>query len=277
MAVIPISLCADDFGIETGVDEAIVELSKKGRLSATSCLTTASGFAERADWLNGLPIDLGVHLNFTEFLGTPGLYLPLPKLILQSYLRKLNADDVHHQIGRQLDAFERQLGRAPDFVDGHLHVHQFPVIRQALIEQLLARYPGQKIWLRNTQPGRLSNALPLMQRFKAHVIGALGARALTRQAGLEGFLVNTDFMGAYDFSKLHPSYAAMLDAWFSAALPGTLFMTHPAKYISTDDAFGQDRVEEYRVLSSELFTLLLDQHQLAVRRLSESAHLSSLT
>lgn len=277
MAVIPISLCADDFGIEPGVDEAIVELSEKGRLSATSCLTTAAGFTERADWLKGLPIDIGVHLNFTEFLGTPGLYLPLPRLILQSYLRKLDADDVHTQIGQQLDAFEQQLGRAPDFVDGHLHIHQFPVIRQALIEHLLARYPGQKIWLRNTQPGSLSNALPLMQRLKAQVIGALGARALTRMAGQHGFLVNTDFMGAYDFSKPHPSYAAMLDAWFSKALPGTLLMTHPAKYISTDDAFGQDRVEEYRVLSNDLFTLLLEQHHLAVRRLSEGAHLSLLT
>ena len=63
-------------------------------------------------------------------------------------------------------------------------------------------------------------------------------------------------------------YAAMLDAWFSNARNGTLIMTHPAKYVSEDDAFGQDRVQEYRVLSSELFTLLLEQHGLTLTRLS---------
>lgn len=266
--LIPVSICADDFGIESGVDEAIVELSLKERLSATSCLTSAAGFSERANWLKNLPIDLGVHLNFTEFLGVEGIYMPLPSLILQTYLHKLDPADVEAQISRQLDAFENELGRAPDFIDGHLHVHQLPVIRRALINQLSRRYPAQRLWLRNTRPGTLSNALPFMQRFKAHVIGSLGAHALTRMAQEHGFTVNRDFMGAYDFTKPHPVYAAMLDSWLSQAQPGTLLMTHPAKYVTQGDAFGHDRVEEFRVLSSDLFTLLLEQYQLAVTRLS---------
>lgn len=270
LPLIQIAICADDFGIEPGVDEAIVDLSQNGRLSATSCLTTAQGFPERSAWLKDLPIDLGVHLNFTEPLGDAGLYLPLPKLILKSYSHQLDPKEVDVQICRQLDAFERHVGRAPDFIDGHLHVHQLPVIRQSLIKQLTRRYPNHRMWLRNTQPGQLSNALPFMQRFKAQVIGGLGARALTRLANQNGLTVNRDFMGAYDFTKPHPVYAAMLDAWLSNAQNGTLIMTHPAKYVSEDDAFGQDRVQEYRVLSSELFTLLLEQHGLKLTRLSVS-------
>lgn len=267
--LIPISICADDFGIEPGVDEAIIELSQKGRLSATSCLTTANGFTDRAQGLKTLQVDLGVHLNFTEFLGSPGIYLPLPSLILKSYLQQLDSEEVEAQIGRQLDAFENQLGRAPDFIDGHLHVHQFPVIRGALIKQLTLRYSHRRPWVRNTWPGALSTALPFMQRFKAGVIGVLGARAFTRMAEQSGMRFNRDFMGAYDFTKPHPMYATMLDAWFSKAQHGTLIMAHPAKYVSQGDAFGQDRVEEFRVLSSELFTLLLDQHQLVIKRMSE--------
>lgn len=264
----PIAICADDFGIEPGVDEAIVELCQNHRLSATSCLTMAPYFAEHAMMLSSLDADVGLHVNFTESLGSQGLFLPLPKLIGQAYLHQLSHAQVRKQIEIQLDAFEHHLGRAPDFVDGHLHVHQLPVIRAALVQVLSERYPDNMPWLRNTRPGALSNGLPWMQRLKAHVIGALGARSLSRFAQQIGARMNRDFFGAYDFSRKHPPYAAMLDAWLQQATYGSLVMTHPAKYVSAQDAFGLDRIEEYRVLSSEVFAALLEQHGLEIRRLS---------
>ena len=265
----PIAICADDFGIEAGVDEAIVELSQHNRLSATSCLTMAPYFGEHAAALKTLEIDIGLHVNFTEALGQQGLFLPHQKLIAQAYLRQLPAMRVRQQIEQQLDAFELHIGRAPDFVDGHLHVHQLPVIREQLIHILSERYAQGMPWLRNTQPGRLSNGLPLMQRLKAQVIGALGARSLTRQAHQIGAQTNRYFFGAYDFSRPHPPYAAMLDAWLAQASYGSLIMAHPAKYVSTQDLFGKDRIEEYRVLGSEVFAALLEQHSLEIRKLSE--------
>ena len=264
----PIAICADDFGIEPGVDEAIVELCQQNRLSATSCLTLAPFFAEHAVMLKSLDLDIGLHVNFTESLGSQGLFLPLPKLIARSYLRQLSGPQVRKQIECQFDAFEHHMGCAPDFVDGHLHVHQLPVIRDALLQVLSQRYPDNMPWIRNTQPGRLSNGLPWMQRFKSHVIGALGARSLSRSAQQIGARINRDFFGAYDFSRAHPPYAAMLDAWLQQASYGSLIMAHPAKYVSPEDAFGHDRVEEYRVLSSEMFVALLEQHGLDIRRLS---------
>ncbi len=264
----PIAICADDFGIEPGVDEAIVELCQQGRLSATSCLTMAPYFADHAVMLKPLAVDIGLHVNFTEPLGSQGLFLPLPKLIANAYLRQLSRPQVRTQIELQLDAFEKYLGRAPDFVDGHLHVHQLPVIREALIQVLSERYPDSLPWLRNTQPGKLSNGLPWMQRFKANVIGALGARTLSKMAQQIGAKLNRDFFGAYDFSGAHPPYAAMLDAWLQQASYGSLIMAHPAKYVSEQDAFGRDRIEEYRVLGSEVFAALLEQHDLEIRRLS---------
>ena len=266
----PMMICADDFGIEPGVDEAIIELAQLGRLSATSCLSLASGFKEHAQALKDLPIDLGLHLNFTESLGEhQGLYLPLPTLLLQAYLRRLPAQTVRMQIQQQLDAFEQHLGQIPDFVDGHLHVHQLPVIREQLLEVLCQRYPHALPFLRLTIPGPLSSALPAMQRVKAHVIGALGARALASQAKKLGARMNRDFFGAYDFSRAHPPYSVMLDAWLQHASQASLIMAHPARYVSGQDAFGQDRVQEYRVLGSELFTALMTQHRLRLCRFSE--------
>lgn len=261
-------VCADDFGIESGVDAAIVALAQAQRLSATGCLVTSARFPQAASALFELPIDIGLHLNFTEFLGIPGFYKPLGTLIALSYARRLPRAEVRRQIETQLDVFEQHLKRAPDFVDGHLHVHQLPVIRDELLAALTRRYAGHLPWLRDTKPTVLSPALPFMQRFKAHVIGALGARALVRQAKASGARVNHGLMGAYDFSRPHPPYLTMLGEWLKHANTGSVLMAHPAQFASPSLAFGSDRVQEYRVLSGDSFTQLLNLHRLRVSRLS---------
>jgi predicted glycoside hydrolase/deacetylase ChbG (UPF0249 family) len=266
----PLIVCADDFGIEPGVDTAIVDLAQSGRLSATGCLVTAVRFPEAAPLLSGLPVDIGLHLNFTECLGIPGFYAPLGKLIALTYTRRISRSQVRGQINTQLDLFEQHVKRVPDFVDGHLHVHQFPVIREELLGALTERF-GQKMpWLRDTQPTQMSHALPFMQRFKAHVIGALGAGSLVQQATRVGAIVNDGFMGAYDFSRPHPPYLVMLAEWLKHARINSLLMTHPAQFASENLAFGRDRIEEYRVLGSEDFIALLKKNQLTIARLSQS-------
>jgi chitin disaccharide deacetylase len=266
----PLIVCADDFGIEPGVDAAIVDLAQSGRLSATGCLVTAVRFPMAAPLLSGLPVDIGLHLNFTECLGLPGFYAPLGKLIALTYTRRLSRSQVRGQINTQLDLFEQHVKRVPDFVDGHLHVHQFPVIREELLGALTERFGKKMPWLRDTQPTQMSHALPFMQRFKAHVIGALGARSLVRQATRVGAIMNDGFMGAYDFSRPHPPYLVMLAEWLKHARINSVLMTHPAQFASENLAFGRDRIEEYRVLGSEDFIALLEKNQLTIARLSQS-------
>jgi predicted glycoside hydrolase/deacetylase ChbG (UPF0249 family) len=51
----------------------------------------------------------------------------------------------------QLSKFEDLLGFAPDYIDGHQHVHQFLGIGSIVIQELLSRYQGSNIpWVRNT-------------------------------------------------------------------------------------------------------------------------------
>ena len=267
-ATTPIVVCADDYGLESGVDAAIVALANKRRLSATGCLVTAPGFVQSASALKALPIDVGLHLNFTENLGPPGIYRSLGALIAAAYTGRLSAQAVRAQIDQQLDLFHAHVSRAPDFVDGHLHVHQFPVIREQLVEALRARYPGRLPWLRDTRPTHLSSSLPWMQRIKAHVIGALGGRAFSVLAQHIGAEQNNGFAGAYDFSRSHPDYAWMLDQWLPHASAWTLLMTHPAKSASPALAFGRDRQREFQVLDSDDFPALLARYNLRITRLS---------
>ena len=263
-----IGICADDFGLARGINEGILRLIDQQRLSAVSCLTQAAYFAEDAAQLACSNTDIGLHLNFTEPLAGTDIRQPVASLILQAYLRRLPMLRVRAQIDHQLDLFEKGCGRAPDFIDGHEHVHQLPLIREALLAALVQRYPKRSIWLRSTRPGKLTRGLPLMQRVKAHLIGALGANALRTQAQQQGFRMNADFMGVYDFARPHPHYLTMLDDWLSQAVTGTLLMSHPATRVEGADRYGLDRVTEYQVLGSEAFSALLSKLDLKISRLS---------
>eukprot|EP01037_Dinobryon_pediforme_P008005 gene8005-8079_t len=144
-----IGICADDFGLETGINEGILALVAQGRLSAVSCLAQGQYFSRDSAALASMDVDIGLHLNFTEALTGSDLSLPVPRLILQAYSHALSTARIRAQIDQQLDRFDALVGRSPDFVDGHEHVHQLPVIRDALLTALKHRYPKQAIWLRS--------------------------------------------------------------------------------------------------------------------------------
>ena len=265
-----VCICADDFGLESGVDQGIAALAARGKLTAVSCLSMGPTFGRDAEMIRGLDIDIGLHLNFTESLGQPGLFMSVGKLILSAYLRILPASRINEQINRQLDAFESIMGREPDFVDGHLHVHQLPQIRESLIEQLTKRYGNNpSLWMRDTMPGPLRGSLPVAQRLKAYLIGLLGAKRLKAIAARAGIRTNDGgFFGVYDFARPHPPYPQMLEAWFAQMRQGALLMVHPAQSIQPGDLFGQDRVEEYEVLGGPVFENLLMRMGIRPARLS---------
>lgn len=244
-------LCADDFGMNDAIDTGIIRLAGQGRLSATSCLVHGASFAANAQALAKAPIQTGLHLNFTEQIGVPGLYLPLATLIRRSYLRQLDGNAVRAQIAQQLDVFHEVMGRAPDFVDGHQHIHQLPQIRGALLEALALRYQGGvRPWLRSTRCTAQSG-LPASCRVKAAVIQTLGARALAGRAQRAGFYLNARFAGVYDFRGGERVYRSLLTGWLSNVRDGDLLMCHPAARVDPADPMGAQRLAEFNVLASD--------------------------
>lgn len=251
--------CADDFGMSNAIDTGIIRLAAQGRLSAASCLTEGPTLSDNASALVQTGIQLGLHLNFTETLlpeSAPSisakaqeLYLPLPALIRNAYLRRLDHGIVDEQIRRQLDRFEAVFGRAPDFVDGHQHIHQLPVIRDALLGILKQRYePGGLPWLRNTRSTKLSGQAARYQ-LKAAIIQRLGSSTLMRRAEREGFRHNTRFAGVYDFQGGVAAYRALLAAWLHHLSDQDLLMCHPAAFVDPADPMGAQRHAEFSVLS----------------------------
>jgi predicted glycoside hydrolase/deacetylase ChbG (UPF0249 family) len=266
------AICADDFGVDETVNAAIVDLASRGRLSATSVLVDGIAVQSAKTLLGPLPLDIGLHLNFTDAIGLLNAtdVKPLARLILQAHARQLNHRWVRSGIERQFDRFEGLFGKAPDYVDGHLHVHQLPIIREVLIDVLNRRYRGQKIWLRDTRsPLGWMPSWSWSERFKSWLIGHLGMSGLAKQARANGWQTNLGFAGVYDFTREHPAFEDMIKRWCAHCKTGSLIMTHPAKQSFNGDPIGQSRVDEYQVLGSEAFGEYLSDQNIRVARLSQ--------
>ncbi|WP_341667642.1 ChbG/HpnK family deacetylase [Alcaligenes sp. SDU_A2] len=260
-----ISICADDFGMAPAVDAAVLALEQIGRLSGTSCLVDGASFAQNAPALRQTRLQKGLHLNFTEFGAQEGVYaMPLKRVIVLSFLHKLDPDRIKASIARQLDRFEQALGQAPDYIDGHQHVHQLPQIRQALLDEMQRRYPHRMPWLRYTGAQRLGNSFSLGERFKARVIAALGADALAHLAVAKGVTLNTGFTGVYDFKGGQARYSRLVQAWLAAMRHGDSLMCHPALEAVPGDPLGAQRLAEYQVLSGSDMEQWLDRYSLRI-------------
>lgn len=265
-------ICVDDFGYDDAVDQSIFQLAAQRRISATGALVDAPRWRADAPRLAVEcrdTLDVGLHLNLSESFAEGPRQCEWSDLVLRAYTGRLQFGGVRAEIVRQLDAFETAFGRAPDFVDGHRHVHQLPVVRDALVTELAARYPQRKPWLRHTAPTR-EPAASAGNRFKAFVIGALGSRGLARLAARHGFAQNRHLLGVYGFSGSAEVHRQRLDAWLAAASMGDVLMCHTAVAGggTPGDPISDARVVEHAVLSSPAFGELLARQQIAVSRLA---------
>ncbi|HQQ70207.1 MAG TPA: ChbG/HpnK family deacetylase [Alicycliphilus sp.] len=253
-----ITLCADDFALHPLVDEAVVQLAQAGRLSATSCMSTAPRWRAAAPQLLPLRgrIQLGLHFNLTEGHGGAHAAHSLGQVLAAAYLRRLAPAQLRDAWRRQLDAFEDAIGGAPDFIDGHQHVHQLPGVREALLAELQQRYAGRAMpWVRSTVP-----AGSLWRDPKAAVIAALGGWQATRLLRRAGVPMNRGFGGVYGFdAPSAEAYGARMQAWLAQARDGSLLMCHPAAAEVPGDAIGAQRPVEFAYLMSEAFARDLRQ------------------
>lgn len=269
------ALCVvvDDFGLSDGVCVAALTLIQQRRVHAIGCQVGAAAWARWSPHARALQpalVDVGLHLDFTE---TP-LRMPaqsLRHLMAASWTRRLDASLVRTEILAQLDAFEQAMGRPPAYVDGHQHVHQFPVVREALLDELLSRYPTALPWLRSTRHAAQPRGVGAQWRAaaKASVIERLGASHFAALVQSRGGQLNERLCGVYDFRGDGHAYLARADAWLRACRTGDLLMCHPAVRDAPGDPIAPARRAEYRALSGADFPALLSRHRVRLEPMSQ--------
>jgi len=245
----PLLICADDFGYDAAVDEAIASLVAAQRVTATSCLVLSPRWHAAAPLARGLfaQADVGLHLDLTEYPHRASL----GRVLVAGRLGLLSRARLRERVATQLARFEDTLGQAPRYVDGHEHVHQLPTVSAVLLDELARRYAGAMPWIRVSAP-----AAPDL---KGRIIGAVGATALRRRLDAAGVRHTRRLLGVYDFGT-SPPWLDRAAVWLSQARAGDALMVHPATRAVSGDPLALARVREHDALASPRFVELLASH-----------------
>ena len=257
-------LNADDYAMDEDVDRAILSLIDRRVVTAASAMVLSPRWAKAAAEIKHLNADCGLHLDLTSDFAAAKLTLPsLADLIARSYTGSLPLAAIRDVIEAQLDLFEHALGRPPDFVDGHQHVHQLPSVRELLVDAVHRRY--------GAGPARIGIRICLARRWrgaKAQIVGALGGRATARLARKFGHPANTDFLGVYGFSPA-ADLPLLWRGWLAIMQGGApLAMCHPAAAgrSAIADPIRSARVHELTWLASDAFRDLCAERSVALER-----------
>jgi predicted glycoside hydrolase/deacetylase ChbG (UPF0249 family) len=263
MSTRPLVVCADDYALNEGVSRGIVQLALAGRISATSVMVLSPHWPRDGAALQTLRqrISVGLHLDWTSpWAQQSGHGMPLTSLMLRSVLGMLSPSAMQAEIHRQLDAFETVWGASPDHVDGHQHVHQFPVLRQALMQVLQQRYSGStRPWLRVSLPA------PLDRGFKPWLIARMGGVALLGLAHEAGWPCSRALLGISDFAGDANHWLQQAQTWLAWAPTTTaaVLMCHPG--LSDNDAsdgIAFARMQELAAMASDRWPRMLQQQHI---------------
>lgn len=254
-------VCADDFALNPGVSRAIVELAELGRISATSAMVCAPHWQAHAPWLRDLSghIGVGLHLDLTSpWAQRESHGQGLGRAIGHSLLRLTDATTAEQVIANQLDRFEQVWQAPPDHIDGHQHVQQFAVWREALVRLVAQRYrPGQRPWLRVSRP------VPADRGFKTWLIGAMGASQLDQLSRAAHIPCSRHLVGISDFQGDAAQWLRQAAQWLDwvSASDGAVMMCHPGLADpDTSDGIASARKQEWLALASPDWPALLQQH-----------------
>lgn len=261
-------VCADDFAITPEVSEGIVLLAAQGRVTGTSVMSLSPHWESCSRMLVAVQekIDIGLHIDFTsEFAIRAGHGANLGLLMFKSVLQKLNATQIERCLHHQLDLFEKYRGVQPQHIDGHQHVHQFPVIRDCLIKVLKQRYQASEMpWL------RISKVPRTQLNLKGAVINGMGANALLKLAKRHQIPHANYLTGIYNFAGNAQTYMLMLEDCLKHAPDRTVLMCHPGLSGDINAPYAAARIWEQQVLQGEQYAKLLNSFDISLARGSQT-------
>ena len=230
---------ADDFGLTTGVNRAILSLNQRGKLTSTTLMAMADASAEAASLALSSP-NLGVGCHVVLVDGTPALparQLPtlvdpttgrfrttLGKFVKDLFLGRIRTDEIEAEAEAQI-ARIGALGVSLTHIDTHKHTHMFPNVLRPVLRAARAagirnvRNPFEPAWSIRATP-----RAPWLRRFQVQLLHNLEP-AFRRIVAEEGFVTTEGAIGVLATGTLD---AETLTSLVSAMPDGTWeLVTHP--------------------------------------------------
>lgn len=264
-------LCADDYGMAPGVNDAIRQLIARKRINATSVMMAATylgdGETQALAELNAgeTRAAIGLHVTLTApfkplsegFTPTrDGVFLPINEMMRLAMTRRLADEPLVIEIATQVRAFLETFGRLPDFLDGHQHVQLLPQVRNAFLK--VASETAPNAWVR--QCGRARTGRRLHDR-KSLVLDVLSL-GFKSQAARHGLATNPAFAGAYGFTA-KARFARIFPRFLNGLPDGGLIMCHPGfvdSALESLDSLTTLREHEFAFFNSDAYLGVLAEH-----------------
>ncbi len=243
-------ICADDYALSRDTSAVIRDLLTQGALNATTCLVETADWKTESGPLRRLAeerpcIAVGLHLNLTERF----VHCPVPDAVkpVSWWLTAASWSSAEPISARALASWRAQwalfveaFGRAPDFIDGHQHVHLYAPARRALTQ--LVREKDFQGWVRQC---RTSSKRWNSQRLIYDPLSA----ALREDVKAAGCTLNPGFGGLRGFRQKE-NVERLWREDLVALNKGGLLITHPG---ALGSPAGSDGIDHCRIAEAALF------------------------
>jgi hypothetical protein len=173
---------------------------------------------------------------------------------------------IQEEVERQLAKFTDAIGRLPDYIDGHQHVHVLPVVREAVI----AVAAPIRAYVRSTREPVDASMWRRPSAAESFYL-ARASRRLDSVARAAGVLTNRGFRGVRTFRETAP-FGALFRKMIAGAGEGALVICHPGH---PDELLAQrgpvlaTRADEWNYLSGPDFPADLASAGLRLARLRD--------
>lgn len=267
---------ADDFGLSRGVNDGILQLLHKKRISGTACMVMFDECNQDAIKLQQYRenADIGLHITLTDqpllgrspaLCGKEGQPLSKEAIIKRSFMRQLDEHALRQEIILQIQRFYDIFNFLPDYYDGHQHVQLLPAVRNALFAAL-KHFNIQQPYIRNVY-------LPLRYHFALKpIILRILNRKMRQDIVKHKGCSNNFFAGSYNDKTTFAQYVTTIFQHYHADM---LMMCHPASVVDVTlqarDSLLTPRIAEFNYLMSDDFFQLLEQTNYEIVHVSKNA------
>lgn len=223
---------ADDFGRSPGVNDGVIRCHQEGIVTSASLMVRWPHAEEAAAYARRSSLGVGLHLDLGEWEYRDGDWRARYEVLPGE-----SAEAAAVEVARQLEGFERMVGRSPDHLDSHQHVHRDEPTRGAV----LALGDRLGVPVREASPSIAYSGVFYGQGDK----GAPVPEAITVEA---------------------------LVAAIEGLPPGiTELACHPAAASDHDSAYGEERVRETEVLCDPRLRAAVDRCGVVLESFAEAA------
>jgi hopanoid biosynthesis associated protein HpnK len=201
---------ADDFGLTSGVNRAIIEAHTHGIVTSTTLMACGPKFHEAVDLASRIPhLSVGCHVLLVDASpvlelqqvssfaiansGAPKFRDSLLSFAALAVTRRLNEDEIEAEITAQIQKL-RAAGIQVSHLDSHKHTHMFPAVFRPMLRAAkkcgvsAIRNPFEPLFLAGTGNWKRSFQVGILRSFQESFREAMGEAGMAAPNGCIGII-----------------------------------------------------------------------------------------